>query len=112
MPKIEPFLTPPLKRGVGRNERPVFEDAHLVGENVDVEDAPPGGVGHAVEIAADSAERREIRGVAVYFSNSRQRSASVQGTSLEGEPLPFPSDAGRQVSCPIPPSVPSHRDLP
>ena len=33
---------------------PVFEDADLVGENVDVEDAPPRRVGYAVEVAADA----------------------------------------------------------
>src|SRR5271166_4944958 len=52
--RIEPFLTPFLQRSVGGDERPVFEDADLVGENVHLEYAPPGRVGHAVEIAADA----------------------------------------------------------
>jgi hypothetical protein len=52
--RIEPFLAPSLQRSVGGDERPVFEDADLVGENVHLEYAPPGRVGHAVEIAADT----------------------------------------------------------
>jgi hypothetical protein len=39
--RIEPFLAPSLQRSVGGDERSVFEDAELVGENVDVENAPP-----------------------------------------------------------------------
>ena len=54
MRRIEAFLAASFQRGVARNEGPVFEDADLVGENVDVEDAPPRRVGYAVEIAADA----------------------------------------------------------
>ena len=34
MRRIEPFLAPPFQRCVCGNERPVFKDADLVGENV------------------------------------------------------------------------------
>ena len=34
MRRIEPFLAASFQSGVGRNKRPVFEDADLVGENV------------------------------------------------------------------------------
>jgi hypothetical protein len=54
MRRIEPLFTPSFQRRMGRNKRPVLEDADLVGENVDVEHSPPGRVGHAVEIAADA----------------------------------------------------------
>jgi hypothetical protein len=37
---IEPFLAASLERCVGRDKHAVFEDADLVGENVDIEDAP------------------------------------------------------------------------
>ena len=50
--RIEPLLAPSLQRSVGGDERPVFEDADLVGKNVNVEDAPTRRV--AVEIAADA----------------------------------------------------------
>ncbi len=39
---------------MGGDERAVLEDADLVGEDVDVEDAAARRVGHAVEIAADA----------------------------------------------------------
>ena len=61
MRRIEPFLAPSLQRSVGGNERPVFEDADLVGENMHVEHAPPGRVGHAVAVAAD-ADHAFVRG--------------------------------------------------
>ena len=54
MGRIEPLLTASFQRGVDCNECFVFEDTDLVGKNVDVEDAPPRRVGHAVEIAADA----------------------------------------------------------
>ncbi len=41
MRRIEPLLAPSLHRSVGGDERPVFEDADLVGENVHLEYAPP-----------------------------------------------------------------------
>ena len=40
MRRIEPFLAASFQRGVGRNKRPVFEDADLVGENVPFELVP------------------------------------------------------------------------
>jgi hypothetical protein len=40
MRRIEPFLATPFQRCVCGNERPVFKDADLIGENVDVENAP------------------------------------------------------------------------
>ena len=51
---IEPLLATTFERSVDRYERPVLKDANGVGENVNVEDAPACGVGHAVEIAADA----------------------------------------------------------
>jgi hypothetical protein len=37
--RIEPLLAAPFQRRACGDERPVFEDADLVGENMDVEDA-------------------------------------------------------------------------
>ena len=54
MRRIEPFLASSFQRSVGRNKRSIFEDADLVGENVDLDGASPRGVGHAIEIAADA----------------------------------------------------------
>ena len=43
----------PFEDRMGGDQRALFEDADLVGERVHLDHAPPGGVGDAVEIAAD-----------------------------------------------------------
>ena len=43
-----------FERRMAGDEPPGFEDAHLVGEDMDVEDAAAGRVGNAVQIAADA----------------------------------------------------------
>ena len=54
MGRVEPLLATPLQRRVRGDQHAVLEDADLVGEDMDVEDAPTRRVGHAVEIAANA----------------------------------------------------------
>ena len=45
---------PALQHRMGGDQRAVLEDADLVGQGVHLDHAPAGGVGHAVEVAADA----------------------------------------------------------
>jgi hypothetical protein len=54
MARIEPLLAPPLQWQMRSYKLAVLEDADLVRQDVHIEDAPPCGVRHAVEIAADA----------------------------------------------------------
>jgi len=54
MRRIETLLAAAFERRMCGDQLAVFEDADGVGEDMDFEDAPPGGVRHAVEIAADA----------------------------------------------------------
>ena len=51
---IETCLVSPFQGDVAGDEGAGFEDADLVGEYVNVENAPARGIRHAVEIAADA----------------------------------------------------------
>ena len=45
MRRIEPLLAAPFEQRMACDQHAVLEDADFVGENMDVEDTPLGGVG-------------------------------------------------------------------
>jgi hypothetical protein len=52
--RVDAGLIATFERSVDGDQSRVLEDADLVGEDVDVEDATTGGVRHAVEIAGNA----------------------------------------------------------
>ena len=50
----DPALVAAFQHGMGGNQLAVLEDADLVGQGVHLDHAPAGGIGHAVEVAADA----------------------------------------------------------
>jgi hypothetical protein len=54
MRRVDTRLVAALERNMDGDNRAVFEDADLIGADVDVEDAPTGRVRHAVEIAGNA----------------------------------------------------------
>ena len=53
MPGRDAALAAAFEDGMHRNQLALLENAQLVGHAVHLDDAPPGGIGHAVEIALD-----------------------------------------------------------
>lgn len=51
---LDMTLVPVFESRMGGNQCAVLEDAQLFGQRVYLDDTAPGGVGHAVEIAADA----------------------------------------------------------
>ena len=64
MSRIETLFATALERRMGGDQRAILEDADGVGEDMDIEDASPGRVRDAVEIAAD-ADHAFMRGAAL-----------------------------------------------
>ena len=54
MRRIEALFAAAFERRMAGDQRAILEDADRVGEDMDIEDASPGRVRHAVEIAADA----------------------------------------------------------
>lgn len=54
MSGIDPAAVPAFEGRMTGDQDAAFEEPHLVGEHMDIEDPTPGGVGDAVEIAADA----------------------------------------------------------
>ena len=50
----DPALVAALQHGMGANQLALLEDADLISQGVDLDHAPAGGIGHAVEVAADT----------------------------------------------------------
>ena len=51
---LDPTLLAAFQRRMHRDQCPAFKDLHLVGQNMDVHDPPPGRIRDAVEIAGDA----------------------------------------------------------
>lgn len=54
MRRIEAPVTAAFERDMARDENAIFEDLDRVGEDMDIEHAPAGGVRNAVEVATDA----------------------------------------------------------
>jgi hypothetical protein len=64
MRRVEPLLSTFFNWSMACHQDAALQDADFVGGDMDVEDPPPRGVRHAVEIAAD-AHRAFMRGPAL-----------------------------------------------
>jgi hypothetical protein len=82
MRRIEALLFAAFERNVGSDERATLEDQDLVGEHVHAEDAAPGRVGNAVEIAADAHHACGIRGKAATDSEGKRRPNPIESGHL------------------------------
>ena len=54
MPRSHSALVPTFEHGMAGDQLTHLKDLDLVGERMHLEDASTGGVGHAVEVAADA----------------------------------------------------------
>ena len=82
----DPSPAASFEHRMGGDRRPILEDADLVGQRVHLDDALPGGVGDAVEIAADR-DHAFVRDPALQFEHraERQRRQLLQLRLLLGE---------------------------